>query len=255
MTSFLKSPPNPYGVFIGIAPENMEKLYKYNMVVIDAAYFSKAQIDTLHEKHITVYSYINLGAIEDFRPYYKDYIGITLSPYAHWAGERWIDVANPIWQNFLIHTLAKDLLDKGVDGLFVDNLDIYSLYPAPPIYEGIKSILLGLKSTYAHVPLIINGGYEFIQTALQEAIPLKTLLDGINCESVFSNIDFENNLLIENTPEARDYLLNYLREMHKKDIPIYIIEYAISPSLIKKLTTYYHKVNYTYYISSGIELQ
>lgn len=254
-TSSSETPLNKYGVFIGAGAENMEKFYNYEKVIIDASYFSKEQIDSLHEKNISVYSYINLGAIEDFRPYYKDYVDITLSAYENWEEERWVDVSNPTWQNFFVHTLAKDLLDKNIDGLFIDNLDIYYLYPTDAIYEGIKNILLELKSTYHNIPIIINGGYEFVQTSLAKDIPLTTLLDGINHESVFSKIDFDNNVLTENTPEDRDYLLDYFKEIQKEDVAIYIIEYTTSPSLIKKLKAYYNKTNYTYYISSGIELQ
>lgn len=254
-TTFSQKLPTDYGVFIGIDSENLDVLYDYKQVVIDAAYFSKAQIDTLHEKDILVYSYINLGAIENFRTYYENFADITLSDYENWPEERWIDVSNKEWQDFFIHTLAKNLIDKGIDGLFIDNIDIYHLYPTEAIYHGIKDTLLGLKETYNHIPIIINGGYEFIQTSLENNYELTTMLDGINQESVFSAIDFENHCLIENSLEERNWLLDYFKQIQKYNIDIYIIEYTTSPSLIKKLQAYYKHTNYTYYISSDIELQ
>lgn len=246
--------PKNYGVFIGMEPENIEKLYDYEKVVIDAAYFSKAQIDALHEKGVTVYSYINLGSIEDFRDYYKDFVNITLSDYENWPEERWIDVSNKKWQDFFVHTMAKDLVDKGIDGFFIDNVDIYYLYHTEAMYNGIKETLLDLKKTYNNVPIIINGGYEFIETSLEKNFDLTTALDGINQESVFAAIDFENDRLTKNTMEERTQLLDYFKRVHAKNVDIYIIEYTQSMPLIKELQSYYAKTGYYYYVSSSIEL-
>lgn len=247
--------PKNYGVFIGMAPEHMEKLYDYEKVVIDAAYFSKAQIDTLHEKGVSVYSYINLGSIENFRDYYGDFVNITLSDYDNWPEERWIDVSNKKWQDFFINTMAQALVDKGIDGFFIDNVDVYYLYPTEAMYNGIKDVLLGLKKTYNNIPIIINGGYEFIETSLEKDLDLTTMLDGVNQESVFTTIDFKHNRLTKNTMEERTQLLEYFERVAQKGVTIYIIEYTTSPSLIKELQTYYAQTGYYYYVSSNIELQ
>nr|WP_303244044.1 endo alpha-1,4 polygalactosaminidase [uncultured Cellulosilyticum sp.] len=247
--------PTRYGVFIGMEPKDMEKLYTYEEVVIDAAYFTKTDIETLHQNGVTVYSYINLGSIENFRDYYDDFVSLTLSDYENWPEERWIDVSNPKWQNFFIHTMAKELVEKGIDGLFIDNVDIYYLYHTEAMYNGIKETLLGLKKTYDNIPIIINGGYEFIETSLENELDLTTLIDGINQESVFAAIDFENNCLTKNTLEERMQLLDYFERVHEKGVAIYIIEYTKSNALIKELQSYYAKTDYAYYVSSNIELQ
>lgn len=247
--------PKNYGVFIGMEAKDMEKLYDYEEVVIDATYFTKAQIDTLHQNGVTVYSYINLGSIENFRDYYNDFVSLTLSDYENWPEERWIDVANPKWQNFFIHTMAKNLVEKGVDGLFIDNVDIYYLYHTEAMYNGIKDTLLGLKKTYNNIPIIINGGYEFIETSLENEFDLTTVLDGINQESVFAAIDFDHDCFTKNTLEERMQLLEYFEEVHEKGVAVYIIEYTKSDALIKELQAYYAKTDYNYYVSSNIELQ
>lgn len=248
------SMPKNYGVFIGMESENIEKLYDYEKVVIDAAYFSKAQIDALHEKGVTVYSYINLGSIENFRDYYKDFVNITLSDYENWPEERWIDVSNKKWQDFFVHTMAKELVSKGIDGFFIDNVDVYYLYHTEAMYNGIKDTLLDLKKTYNNIPIIINGGYEFIETSLENNLDLTTVLDGINQESVFAAIDFDNDCFTKNTMEERTQLLDYFKRVHEKNVDIYIIEYTKSAPLIKELQAYYAKTGYYYYVSSSIEL-
>lgn len=59
----------PYGVFLNLNKRNIKKLYRYKAVVIDAQFFSKEEILKLKKHKIKVYSYINIGSIEKFRPY------------------------------------------------------------------------------------------------------------------------------------------------------------------------------------------
>lgn len=40
---------NPYGVFIGLNPEDISRLSGYDTVVIDAAYYTAEDIDKLHQ--------------------------------------------------------------------------------------------------------------------------------------------------------------------------------------------------------------
>ena len=114
-----------YGVFLGAEPEDMDAVSQYEIIVIDAQYFSRKEIAELKSEGHTVFSYINVGSLEEFRPYYDDYSEYTLSVYENWEDEMWVDVSAPEWQDLIIDDLAADLKDKGVDGLFVDNVDVY----------------------------------------------------------------------------------------------------------------------------------
>ncbi len=79
-----------YGVFLSVDNSDLSLFKDYQTIVIDAAYFEKEDIQKLKESGHTVYTYINIGSIENFRPYYE---------------------------TFKV---------KGVDGYFVDNCDVYS---------------------------------------------------------------------------------------------------------------------------------
>ena len=113
-----------YGVFLSIDASEMKKLYGYKEVVIDAQYFSKRDIQALHKKGVKVYTYLNVGSIENFRKYYKDYEHLAIGDYENWDEEKWVDVSSPEWQKF-IKGLSGKLLKKGVDGFFIDNCDVY----------------------------------------------------------------------------------------------------------------------------------
>lgn len=81
-------------------------------MVIDAQYFSAKDIRTLHKKGVKVYTYLNVGSIENFRDYYKKYEYLTIGTYENWEEEKWVDVSNKDWQKFM-GKLSKKLLKKG----------------------------------------------------------------------------------------------------------------------------------------------
>ena len=56
-----------------------------------------------------------------------------------------MDVANPDWQKF-IGQLSQELYEKGVDGFFIDNCDVYYYDPHESIFEGITAILQNMMT-------------------------------------------------------------------------------------------------------------
>ncbi|KHD37515.1 glucanotransferase [Clostridium acetobutylicum] len=242
-----------YGVFTGLQPKNINRLLSYKEVVIDASYYSKAQIDFLHKKGIKVYSYLNVGSLENFRPYYSDFKDIALDNYENWKDESWIDVSNPKWDNYVVNTLGKNLKDKGVDGFFLDNLDVYSKYKKDSMFIGLLNIIKGLNSSY-NLPVISNGGVDFLETAENKKISLKSLIYGINIESVYTTVDFNNNKFIKNSRDDRDKKVKYLEKLKSKDILIYIVEYSRDTSLKKIIHNYYRNLGFKVYISNSLNL-
>ena len=106
-----------YGVFIGLEPENIEQLFDYKKVVIDASYYSEKDIERLHQQGVSVYSYLNIGSLEEFRDFYPAFERIILGDYENWEDEHWVDVSDEEWQNN-IDAQARDYAQKGVDGFF-----------------------------------------------------------------------------------------------------------------------------------------
>ena len=73
-----------YGVFLNADRTAVPKLKNYEIVVIDAQYFSKKDIRKLHAGGTKVYSYLNIGSVENFRPYYKTYEHLAIGYYENW---------------------------------------------------------------------------------------------------------------------------------------------------------------------------
>lgn len=241
-----------YGVFLGIEPENLSRTLAYDTIVIDAQYFTAEQIASLHASGHTVYSYINIGSVEDFRSYYKDYEQYTFGDYENWEGERWVDVSTDIWQDFILKQLAPDILSKGVDGLFVDNTDVYYIQPTDAIFGGVKDILQGLIALDTYV--CINGGDCFVTEYLKRNGQFREIANAVNQETVFSMIEWEEDRFSKNDDEEREYFQNYVETVAANGGDVYLLEYTEDAALIDQIREYCRAHHFRYYASATLEL-
>ena len=223
----------PYAVVIGMEKKEVLELRNYELLVIDADYFTKADIEKLKKnKNKQISSYLNIGSIENFRAGYDEFKHLALSKYENWAEEEWVDISDKAWQEH-IYKKASELSAKGVDAFFLDNADVYYHYPEKEIYESLLSILDKLHTLDKDI--YINGGDVFVQKAIEEE-RLGELIKGVNQESVYTAINFNNNTFQINDKEDREYFEEYLTKV-KNDI--------------KK---YCNKQGFKYYIAKSIEL-
>lgn len=241
-----------YGVFLSIGPEEIDRLEGYGIVVIDAAYFSKEEIASLHTDGQKVYTYLNVGSLEDFREYFEVYQKDTLGEYENWPGEYWMDVSSQDWQNLILKKLAPEYVEKGVDGFFIDNCDVYAVYPQKSIYEGLNTILSQLMSYGLKV--VVNGGDTYVTAHLEDQGRIGDVMTGVNQESVLTSIDFDKKELIRATSDSKEYFLQYLKTVAANGGDVYVLEYAEDEDIIQDIKTYYQGTDYIYYISDDIEL-
>ena len=221
-----------YIVLIGEDPEITEKLSDIDLLVIDAEYFSQNDIARLRENGIReIYSYINIGSIESFRSYDTDFEKYTLGAYENWPEEKWIDVSAPEWQACTA-SRVDSLVQKGVDGFFVDNTDVYYNYPQESIYDGILTILDYMDHTGRKI--MINGG--------------------VNQENVFTAYDFSNDTYTINDKSTREYYTDYLDFAMSHGCTAYTLEYATVPAIRRQAATYAAKHGYICCISDNIGL-
>lgn len=154
-----------YGVFIGMNKNQVLKLKGYDVLVVDAQYLSARNIKRLHKSNKKIYSYLNVGSIENFRPYYSQFKSIILGKYEDWPEESWVDVSSGKWQKFMFEK-GKELRNKGIDGFFVDNADIYYISPKQKIYNGLTTILKSLKTQSTDI--IVNGGDAYVLKTIKK---------------------------------------------------------------------------------------
>ena len=79
---------HPYGVFIGAEKEKLLSLNNYDVLVIDAELLTAENIDVIHQNgNNEIYSYLNIGSVEDFRSYYEEFLPFTIGEYEDWDME------------------------------------------------------------------------------------------------------------------------------------------------------------------------
>ncbi len=240
-----------YGVFLSIS-DNLDSLNDYETVVIDAQYFSREDIDAFRASGHTVYSYINIGSLEEFRDYYSEYRDLTLGEYENWDGEYWIDVSDSRWQDFLIDELIPSLLYKDIDGFFVDNCDVYYQYPTEEVMNGLTKIMSSMINTGKAV--LINGGDTYLDVYCESGGNWDDVITGINQESVFSKILWNRDEFGTASKEDREYFQDYIERYAAKGADVYLLEYTKDDRVIRKTREYCKKHGFIYYISDSIEL-
>ncbi len=241
-----------YAVLLGLNPGDAAVLTNYQTVVIDAQYFTKEEIAAVQKKGIQVYTYLNIGSIETFREGYDSVKDCALSPYDNWPDEYWVDVSRPEWQAFVAGE-AKSLTEKGVDGFFLDNADVFYLYPSEAIYEGLSAILQTL-APYGK-PVLINGGDVFVSRAVLDAALPNPVITGVNQECVFTNIDFASNRLIRQDEETTAYYEEYLARCKSAGLDVYLTEYAgAGDSIASTIERYCADNGFSCFISASVNL-
>lgn len=244
--------PNAYGVFLNADRKDIKKFKKYKTIVLDAQYFRKKDIKKLKKQGHTVYSYINIGSLEKFRPYYKKYRKYTLKPYENWTGEYWMDVSEKPWQKKM-KQLAGLLARKGVDGFFVDNCDVYAQFPKKKICSGVTNILKNLRS-YKKKEVILNGGDTYVRKFYKKNKTLSPILTGVNQEEVFTRIDFKNKKLRKAKSRDKKYFLKYLNFISRNKKKVYLLEYTKDTRQKKQIQSYCKNRKWKCYITSSVNL-
>ncbi len=240
-----------YGVFLNYDGD-LSRFSQFDVIVIDAQYFSKEEIAQYQQDGHVVYSYLNIGSLENFRPYYAEYEDLTLDAYDHWEDERWVDVSSGRWQQFIVGVLAPELLEKGIDGFFVDNCDVYYQYPEEEILQGLSEIMRQLVLTGKAV--ILNGGDTFLDAYCEQLGTWDEVITGINQESVFTRIDWENETFGASAAEDREYFTDYIERYGDQGAEIFLLEYTDDAALESEITAYCKEHEYISYIATSIEM-
>ena len=248
-----------YGAFLGRNENNVMGFEKYNYVSIDFEEYSAESIQDIKSMSCEdVFGYLNVGSIESYRSYYKQFENITFSDYENWPDERWIDVSNSDWQDFVINTLTKEIKNKGGTGVYMDNVDVYSICieqkrSTTGVISGLKNIIKGVSDLGLKV--MINGGAEFLDDMNDKKDSIFSSIWGYHQEEVFSLItDYEKNTFGKQEKEDSEYYQEIASIMKKKNKEVFLLEYTKDSNVINTIREYCKTNDFHYYVSPNINL-
>ena len=256
-----------YGVFLGVSmiqstaeeglrandseTNRLQYLAKFKTVVLSPGSFTKENLLYLHRAGTKAYAYINVGALENYNPEYSRFKDLALAPYDNWEDESWVDVSNKDWQNYLTENVAKEIAELGFDGFFLDNFDVYYLFPEEKIYQGLHSVVSGLQKY--NMPIILNGGDSYVSRAIKEN-PANLPFHGVNQEGVFTSYNFDTDTSSVQDADSCSYYQNYLERAKSSGLSIYILEYMADEELAKEISSYCKEHDFQWYNSPDIFL-
>ena len=131
------------GMLDALAAATADRLGPFDLVVVDGQEVTAADVAALHERGTTVLAYLSAGTIESYRPWYAKLKPYRLEPLDDWDEEWYANVSKPGFRQAIATDIAPSILAKGVDGLFLDNVDMIETHSAAaPGDEGPRRVAL-----------------------------------------------------------------------------------------------------------------
>jgi len=112
---------NNFWVYYG--SDNIEKLSKYDLVIIEPYNYNKEDIQKLKSlnPNIKVISYLSIGEVDKNRDYFKYCQSIIIGRNPNW-NSYYVNISSPIWKNIIFNEIEK-FKNMGFDGVFLDTVD------------------------------------------------------------------------------------------------------------------------------------
>ena len=255
-----------YGAFLGRGDNDVSNFSKYEYVSVELNEFGESNISRLTEHGVKFLAYLNIGSLESFREGQEEYAelydyfsSITFKDYDNWPDERWIDVSDATWQDFSVNTLAKSFKDSKAYGVYLDNVDVYTIAKEEGKDEvafasGIKNIIKGISNLGLKV--MVNGGSEFLETMNEADDDIFNYIWAYQQEEVFSLItDYDNNVFKEQVKEDSEYYLQVASMMKEKGKEVFFLEYTTDENLIEIIEKFCNEKEYHFYISNDVDLK
>ncbi len=180
----------------------------FRLINIDAdseINFTREQIATLKAGgRNRVISYLNLGACEQFRSYYKTApsglvpcetnLAAQRGPYRGFPDEVWMDPSNADYQKLILDHVAPRLAATGVDGFFFDNLEIVEhgtqTSDGPcnaACAQGGLDLVRTLRERFPALFFVMqNATSDVTRLGMTGGASFPLLLDGVSHEEVYA---------------------------------------------------------------------
>ena len=138
--------------------------------------------------------------------------GTASSAWQDWKDEWFADVSKEGLRDALADEIAPDILDKGFDGLFLDNVDMIEPNKHKKQRDGMRELVARLGDLVHEDDDLLfaqNGYWGFKKFGILD----DGHLDGWNREDVTWTFDFDRKKYVRNSDRDRDEALDDLAKM------------------------------------------
>ncbi|MHB0981188.1 MAG: endo alpha-1,4 polygalactosaminidase [Thermoleophilia bacterium] len=194
-----------------------DRLGVFGLVVVDGEDATAEQVAVVRARGTIVLGYLSVGTIEPWRSWYGRLKPFVLDPWDEW-GEYYADVADPAYRGE-VHRIASAVLDKGFDGLFLDNVDMVDSHPDQS--EGMRVLVSDLSRQVRG-----GGGVLFAQNGDDFALSMAALLDGWNREDVTFGYDFDTQSYVRIPAREHEAALASITSMRDAGVFVMTTDYV-----------------------------
>jgi uncharacterized protein (TIGR01370 family) len=190
----------------------------FDLVVIDGEDASTANVAALHESDKVVLAYLSVGTIEKGRSWYRCAKPYRLDFWGDW-GEWYAKLKAKGYRELIRERVAPKMLDKGFDGLFLDNVDMIETHPGQ--VAGMGRLVAELSADVHE-----RDGFLFTQNGEEVIDPLLPLLDGWNREDVSWTYDFDRGRYKRRSAGATERAQAALRRISGEGLLVTATDYV-----------------------------
>jgi len=203
------------GMLAGGPQTVADRLDGFDLIVVDGAEASSPEVAALRAGGATVLAYLSVGTIERWRGWFQHVKRFRLGAWRDWEDEWFADVSKPALRRILVKRVAPDMLAKGFDGLFLDNVDMIE----PRRFAGQREGMRKLVARLARLTASTEGGL-FAQNGFwgMRRFGILPHLDGWNREDVTWTWDFDRRRYVRNPNRDIRRALSELEEVRGRGL-------------------------------------
>lgn len=247
LANFIASDMKNNTVLICYGKLKAETIKGYGYVILESKNFLPSNIRVIKSQNDKVFAYISLGEVNENAPHYKELKASTLGRNKIW-NSHYLDLRAPKTNQILMQ-IVDEIFAKGYDGLFLDNIDNFTIHgPQKSQKAELLALLKQIKDKYPKKQFIQNAGLDLAS----ETAPL---VDAIAIESVATAYDFKKKKYQLREKVQFESLLNRVKSVNEATkIPVILIEYSNSVKLTRQVLERIEATGFNYFIGN-IDLQ
>ena len=209
-------------------------LANFDVVDIDvedgAANYQADDVAALKARGKLVVSYLNIGSAEPFRSYWASVEAYSLGKYPGWP-EFYMDVSKSGYRDVILNSVVPQLVAKGIDGLFLDNVDAGSNLRRPAVTAGIVELVRQIHAMHPSLVLIAQSSNLRVLTERgADGRQFYQYVNGLAREEVSATYQGGYHRV----PAAEsDAMLRTLAAWRGKGLTVFTLDYADSPELAR----------------------
>lgn len=219
------------------------------IAILESGNYNHMQVLSLKRTGVKIVGYVSLGEVGTSRWYFpllkdRGFLG---------KNENWnsyyINLRDSVSRNILLNEVIPNIIDKGFDGLFLDTIDDVAPYTErADLQPYMADLIVKIRQKYPNIYIMQNAGLFLLDKTHND-------INGVLVEDVASYYNFSDKKYGLSSED--DYIdkINTIIEYRKKyNLPFYIVDYANTMILYKKITQRLDTLNIPYYIND-INLQ